>query len=240
MSKKYDNITKEFRLMMEKKVQLSSFKTALESISGFDSFKSDFCALQCQTKKIRSAKTHSKLVDIIKNYTTWFDCTLLKRIVEECVEKEDYDSFCICFKIYEEERRSYCRRGIFECPSYLFSKNKLQPNTRLFCLLVSDDKIQNFEQLDLFEGRLCSHFGISRFNLMLCSIGKGCIELIYLLPSCVHEALFPLNKEQLDGLATIGVTAICIGTSYESINTLQKIEDGTLNLKTSNKNNGEY
>ena len=109
----------------------------------------------------------------------------------------------------------------------------------LFCLIVSDDKIKDFKHLDVFEVDLCLKLEIEHFNLVLCSIGEGCIELVYLLPSCVHELLFPLNTKQLQGLAMIGVTEISMGTSYESIYTLQKKERGTLSLNTSSDNSGE-
>ena len=229
MSREFDKIRHNFVSMMEEKVHLLSFQRVMTRITGFDSFKRNICTLHDRKEEIRSATHHYNLVDIIEDYITWFNCTLLKEIVYECVqikelEKEDYDTFCKRFKQYEEARKSYCKRGIFECPSSLFLKNKKQlkpctPSMRLFCLIVNDDKIKTIEHLDLFEGCLCSQLGVKRINFILYSIGKGCIELIYLLPSCVHEALFPLNKKQVQRLSMIGVTAICIGTSYESINT---------------------
>ena len=229
MSREFDKIRNYFISMMEEKVHLLSLRTAMTRITGFDGSIQNICTLHDRKKEIRSAKEHNELVDIIEDYITWFNCTLLREIVYECVqikelEKEDYDTFCNCFKQYEEARKSYCRRGIFECPFSLFSKNKKQlkpctPSMRLFCLIVNDDKIKTIEHLDLFEGCLCLELGVKRINFILYSIGKGCIELVYLLPSCVHEALFPLNKKQLQGLSMIGVTAISIGESYESINT---------------------
>lgn len=246
MSKAFDHILKKFASMMKRKVDLKSFITVLKSITGFEGFKQGICTLHDKKEEIESAETHDKLVTIIENYISWFNCVLLKRIVDDCVEDKilennDYDTFCEWFQQYEDVRKSYCKRGIFECPANLFSKNKSQlQSCKLFCLIVNDGKIKNFENLEEFEGRLCKEFGIGRCNLVLCSIGKGCIELVYLLPSCVHEALFPLNKKQLELLTMIGVTEICTGTSYESISTLQKNKHGTSNLDTDKHNSGEY
>ena len=224
-------------------MDLMPFKSAMKRITGFRSYKLNICMLEDRTDEIDSAKDKNELVKIIKEYITWFNCDLLKEIVFECVqieklEHEDYRTFCHWLKQYEDARMLYCRRGIFECPNSLFSKNESK-GTKLFCLIVSDNKINNFEHLDIFEGGLCLELGIKRCNLIMCSIGKGCIELVYLLPSCVHELLFPLNAKQLQGLAMIGVTEISIGASYESINTLQNNEHGTLSLNTSSDNSGE-
>ncbi|KAL5469233.1 hypothetical protein EMCRGX_G030458 [Ephydatia muelleri] len=238
MSKAFDHILKKFASMMKTKVDLKSFITVLKSITGFEGFKQGICTLHDQKEEIESAETHDKLVTIIESYISWFNCVLLKRIVDDCVEdkileKEDYDTFCEWFQQYEDVRKSYCKRGIFECPANLFSKNKSQlQSCKLFCLIVNDGNIKNFENLEEFEGRVCKELGIGRCNLVLCSIGKGCIELVYLLPSCVHEALFPLNIKQLELFTMIGVAEICTGTSYESISTLQKNEHGTSNPYT--------
>ena len=243
MSRAFDKIRNSFVTMMEKKVDLMPFKSAMKRITGFRSYKLNICMLEDRTDEIDSAKDKNELVKIIKEYITWFNCDLLKEIVFECVqieklEHEDYRTFCHWLKQYEDARMLYCRRGIFECPNSLFPKNERKCK-KLFCLIVSDNKINNFEHLDAFEGGLCLELGIKRCNLIMCSIGKGCIELVYLLPSCVHELLFPLNAKQLQGLAMIGVTEISIGASYESINTLQNNEHGTLSLNTSSDNSGE-
>ena len=244
MTMQFDDFRREFASII-KKVDLVSLKTAMTGITSSKCFKRSIRAMHDRKKEIRNAKNYVDLLDIIENYVTWFNCTLLDTIALQCVKlkslkTKDYGTFCKHLKQYEEARMSYCKRGIFECPFSLFSKNKSQmQNTRLFCLLVDDDKIQDFEHLDVFEGNLASIIEIERFNLVICSIGKGCIELVYLLPSCVHELLFPLNTKQLQGLAMIGVTEISIGTSYESINTLLRNEHGTLSLNTSSDNSGE-
>ena len=250
MTMNFDDFRREFKSIITDKVGLRSLKTAMTGITSSKCFKRSIPALHDRKKEIRNAKNYNVLFDIIEDYITWFNCTLLNEIARQCfhlksLKKEDYDTFCKHLKQYEEARTSYCKNGIFECPSSLFSKNKsqMQPsmsNRNLFCLIVSDDKIKDFKHLDVFERHLCLELEIEHFNLVLCSIGEGCIELVYLLPSCVHELLFPLNTKQLQGLAMIGVTEISMGTSYESINTLQKNEHGTLNVNTSSDNSGEY
>ena len=179
---------------------------------------------------INAAESHNQLTEVIWNYITWFNCSLLKEIVDhscEQLKRSKVHMFSKFFYLYEKECMKYCKRNIFECPNILTSELRAVPIiSNIFCLIVNDSKKSNYkmsmEDIKLLLGKLIELFKIQNYDLILRSIGpgEGCLELVFLLPPNVHEKIFPLNKKQLEGLAKLRVMDVSTGDSYQSIDTL--------------------
>ena len=176
---------------------------------------------------IKAAGSHVDLTDVVWNYITWFDCSLLKDIVDRSCEQlklSKTNMFSKQFELYADYRAEYCKRKIFECPPLLTSEQNLGSIPfKKFCLKVGDGEKSMSSMIDIegFVEELRELFDI-KHNLILRCIAEGCLELVFLLSPCEHEKIFPLNTKHLKGLAKLGVTDVSTGDRYESINTLLK------------------
>ena len=51
-------------------------------------------------------------------------------------------------------------------------------------------------------------FGVKKYALKLCTVAMGCVELVYSMPLCIYNNVFPLNEDQYRDLTTLGVSEI--------------------------------
>ena len=177
---------------------------------------------------MKATGSHKDLTEVIWNYVTWFDCSLLKDIVDRSCERlkmSKENMFSKQFQLYEDKRAEYCKRKIFECPNLLTSEQNVGSIPfDCFYLVVGDGEkcMSSMTDIECFVEQLRDIFNIKNHNLILRSIAEGSLELMFLISPCVREKIFPLSKRHLERLAKLGVTDMSTGDKYESINTLLK------------------
>lgn len=220
----FDDFRINFEYLIEQ-IPLLKFKKAATSITGYYSLKTNIPMLHDRKVEIRKAESHEEVMDIINEYITWFDCRLLKSIMDSKILDSHLNlsarsNFDKELKLYEEKRQLFCKRRIFECPALSIQSNKASKSLKIFCLLTDEGNKTSMNDIEIFLGKLILVLNIQPHNLILHTISKGCIELVLLLPSCVHKMIFPLNEKQLKEFAMLGVTDICTDNSYESISSL--------------------
>ena len=196
---------------------MESFKDIMIGIRGTKGVK----MFQKHKEDIHKAQHHSDLLEIIYNYMSWYNYELLKHVMELCTNEISIDrspaetdrnmaKFTEIFSEYESKLVEYYRRRVFECPQLSGVRVNEEEYLKYFVLKVDKD----FKHLTL--GELHDHIQpnlqiileIYPHALHLRSVNEGCTELVYIIPRCLHEAVFPLSKEQWQELLALGVTNV--------------------------------
>ena len=85
--------------------------------------------------------------------------------------------------------------------------------TTFLVLKVTEDQLSTVnmvsaEKIALFTAELMKPFEIQEYVMNLHTVGKGCMELVYSLPQCITNELFPLNEDRCNNLAMLGVMEV--------------------------------
>ena len=76
---------------------------------------------------------------------------------------------------------------------------------------IDSTNYKKIVELKLFECLLSKVLKVHMHELKLCSVKDGCIEMIFLIPIFVQEAIFPLSTEQEATLKELGVIKLLCG-----------------------------
>ena len=209
---KYRHVVLKFRTWMKDNVSIEDYRIILSNIPG--TIRKDVPMLKDRWKEIKAAD-HSDCSVILSDYYTWFNCSILKQVLEDAkiithihVDPTDILS---ALQSYTEEVHKYCTRSIFECPP--LSNLSSTKGTTYFILKLEGPKVLDYktiaaEEVKSFEATLMISLNIPEYALKLCTVAEGCVELVYSVPLCIYSVLFPLNEEQWKHLITLGVTEI--------------------------------
>ena len=197
----------KFNTWMKDNVSVEVYRDILFNIPG--TIRKEVPMLQDRRKEIKVAD-HLECSLILSDYYTWFNCSVLKIVLEDAKNLTQKDPIDILSFVqsYTEEVHKYCKRNIFECPP----PSPMSPTkgTTYFSLKVEkyqslDPKIFTAEEIQLFEATLMTSLNIEQYALKLCTVADGCVGLVYSVPLCIYSILFPLNEEQWKLLIKHGV-----------------------------------
>ena len=160
-------------------------------------------------KAAESSGTHipnelEKMKRMIEDHSTFFDF----RLVEYMIELDGLEEDKHRLTKYKESFEHYLRRRTFECCSE-FGPNNVPNTTELRVKLESD--YCKLIDLKLLQCRLSLILDVSVHTLQLCSFKEGCIELLFVIPNPVQEAIFPLSSEQEEALLAEDVIRLSCG-----------------------------
>ena len=153
---------------------------------------------------------------LLSDYHTWFNCSVLEQVLEDAKHETKNNPIEVKSKLqsYTEEVHSYCKRNIFECPPQ--SSMSLTNGTKTYCIVkvnnhqLFDEKKFTADEIQLVEAKIIQLFKLKQYTLKLCTVGMGCMELVYSMPLCIYAELFPLNEYQCRNLTTVGVSEITV------------------------------
>ena len=210
ISKEHRHMIHKFKTWMKENVSVEDYRDILFNIPG--TIRKEVPMLQDRRKEIKVAD-HLECSLILSDYYTWFNCSVLKIVLEDAKNStlKDPTDILSVLQSYTEEVHKYCKRNIFECPP----PSCMSPikGTTYFSLKVEkyqvlDQKTFTAEEIQLFEATLMTSLNIEQYALKLCTVAEGCVELVYSVPLCIYSVLFPLNEEQWKLLTTLGVTEL--------------------------------
>ena len=100
---------------------------------------------------------------------------------------------------------------MFECPTKIGPTHT--PNNKELHVKVEFD-YSKLVELKQFQCRLSLILEVSVHVLRISSIKEGCIQLTFLIPSFVQEAIFPLSAEQEAALKELGIIQLSCDNYY--------------------------
>ena len=162
-----------------------------------------------RVQEIAAAKSYLECFVILSHYYSWFDCSILETVATSSIK--DSSEFLSSLRSYTDQLHNYCKRNIFESPA-----PSLMSSTKGITFLVlkltgdqwSNAKMVTADKIQRFKAELMKTFETPNNALNLCTVGNGCVELVYSIPLCIYNELFPLNEDQCKSLPMLGVTEV--------------------------------
>ena len=152
--------------------------------------------------ELRNANTFDDIIEVLGKKWSWFHYSLLKKIINVCCHGHPDALPMQQLQLYEDEFRKYCNRRVFECRLPIEEYSSGDP------VLVMKFVIDacHLQLLKLNEVKLeISYILNAERELKLLTIADGCTKLFFSLPKSIASKVFPLNSEQEELLAKIGI-----------------------------------
>ena len=201
--------SKVYESLLKQNVSVDRLVGHLLSLHAFDPVYKDSQKpiFQAFFQKLRNAGSIEDVLFIIKDYISFFNYHVIKHIVEGLGTDQDK----VELQNYEKEFVEYSKRRIYECPPDYAPKSD---GDHADLVLTVDSVYEDFtvKELKNFEYRLSRIFCVSQQSVLrLCKVEKGCLQLIFQIPSFVQQEIFPLSTEQERALAAEGVMKLTCG-----------------------------
>ena len=192
-------------------MQLSEVLMELNAFLVHERHKNKPILAECMDE-IENAKDVHHVFKILRPYGSFFDCSVIEHIVQSplCTHEDRKR-----LGKYKEKLNAYCQRSIYECPH--FATPNQEPKFRNLVMKIDDDIESTFtiKALDAFCNRVAKSLNLKGHTLHLCSVKKGCLELIFQVPSFVTDIIFPLSHEQKMELEKLHIQRIeCNGIQF--------------------------
>ena len=111
-------------------------------------------------------------------------------------------------KKYKTDFEHYIKRRTFVCPIDIGSTDV--PSCTKMIVKVEHD-YDTLVELKQFQCQLSVILDVSIHVLRLCSVKEGCLQLLFVIPTYVREAIFPLSAKQVIELKELGVIELSCG-----------------------------
>ena len=171
--------------------------------------------LEDRYDELRRAEDIAGVFVILRDYSSFFNHDLIAFIVDIVGTEKDQQNLAS----YREKFAAYCKRHVFECPSFSEKSNKLTS----FVLKVdqrmslSESGIFTAESLLHFKSKVAEMFDVTKYSLKLCSVQEGCLEIHFQTPSHIMDVILSrLDGKRLD-LCRLGIQKVCFGDNVVSI-----------------------
>lgn len=194
--------------LIKQQITVKELSRVLRDLRAFQPSRPDTPLFRDKFNEIKAAEDIDDVFDILADYVSFFNFHITEHIVENLGTPDDKR----LLSDYKTELESYCKRNIFECPSYSAPKQGVAE------LVMKVEGIEKHNMKHLAE--LISHvskvISVSQHTLQLCSVEKGCVQLNFQLPDFVKYYIFPLVEEQMSQLKMMGIILlVCDKWRYE-------------------------
>ena len=153
-------------------------------------------------EELEAADSINKVFKILRGYWSFFSYHIIEFIIHELGTPEDKERL----KSYAAKLDEYSKRSVFECPS--FSSTKRDQANLIVKLEGVRLEVYTTKHLQVFQSRISNIIKVSKYTLQLCTVEKGCLQLIFQMPHFVKEVIFPLSDSQKAALQAEGVTRL--------------------------------
>ena len=137
----------------------------------------------------------------LRDYFSFFNYHIIDQIITELGTEEDKQEL----QKYKDDFQVYAKRRIYECLPQ-FGPVSETDHADVFVKVDSHYESYTVVELQDFQNRLCELFHISSQGILrLCRVEKGCLQLMFQVPSFVQQTIFPLSSEQERDLVAAGV-----------------------------------
>ena len=166
---------------------------------------------------IRVAKIHDKSLQlssvqsvdeaftILAESMSFFNHKLLAIIIKQLGDECDKQRLVK----YSEEFDLYCKRKIFEVDPDTWEGSERLPEAlegrQLFAVVVSGSMIETLGDTELVLETLADVLDIQPAALHIHRIDEGSVILVFSVPSCIADEIFPLPQEKITLLKAKGI-----------------------------------
>ena len=145
--------------------------------------------------EISKSKDLAGLIECLRNYSSWYNYRLMKRVAEEFAGDDgkklitDYEA---------DLRKHYANLISFQCPDFTLEEGIPPGYTRLIVKVDWDFMFTNLQDVATFEVNLADVLELEPYVFQLRSVEEGCVRLEWALPAALepHVAEIMCEKEE--------------------------------------------
>ena len=161
----------------------------------------------CLGSELPKAETVDDIMEIVRDYSSFFDYHMLENIIENLGGEQDRKNLAQ----YLEEFAEYAERKVFECPRELGTMNE-DGCANVFVTLDESYDDCTVSSLNNFKRDLQTILKIpSDVVMTLCRLEPGSLKLTFQIPLFIQQSVFPLSDDQEAALTKKGVTQLSCG-----------------------------
>ena len=208
-----------YKYMNSKEVPVNELKTFLRGLGRLNTIYEDEKDQPTISKDLKNALTIDDIMDIIWSYCSFFNFSLIKKIVDKLEQlhgfKPRLEEYKQAFTKYAEHKLVYC------CPSGIGLNTETIEAAKIFVKL--DDAYKNCQMIHLETLRedLCQIFRIPLEIFPLDGVQPGCVCVVFQVPEYMKKEIFPLSEKQIIALRELNYdkiqiySVVCSEYSYD-------------------------
>ena len=192
------------------RVSVMELSNRLNNLGSYRPTRNPKPLLQNQQDEIKKAENVEKVFSVLGDYYSFFNYGVIEKVISWFGTQDDKERL----QTYTEHFKIFCKRRTFECPSNIYGHPAGKGKTDLVVKVeeswdpTEGCSLENVLRLRTSLGKILE---VESETLYLRRIDKGCVELLFQVPSFVEEDIFPLQVEQERSLASIGVSRLTCG-----------------------------
>ena len=196
-------------------VTVKILSARVASLSAYNPVLAHKPLLRDHLEEIGRCTTVNEVFFVLQKYYmySFFNYGVIQRIINWFPTPDDERRL----KEYTNDFKEFCKRRTFECPPDIFGH--ICENKSILVAKIED----NWDPQEETQGKvldwvfqlqnsLAKILQVETETLYICRIDKGCVELLFTVPSFVEEDIFPLSVEQERALAGIEVAKLTCGS----------------------------
>ena len=212
----FNTLFTKVRLFFNTKgIGMDDFVLYLEKVPGYTT------AMPLFSTKIPDLRRASNLTDIFRivaDHCSWFNHSFLDNVIETfCSDNREITK---AYKKYRAHLHRYCKNRVKELPPKSRFGHGGRNDKQMFIKVDKKWEEIRLEQLEEVVTNLARIMKVSRPTLQLSSAEIGCVQLTFLVPSYIRDAVFPLTTEQEVSMRKMGVIDLQCGTYHFSYQVL--------------------
>ena len=158
-------------------------------------------------KELKAADTVYDIFLVLNDYFSFFNYQLIEHIIKALGTRNDKAKL----RRYKQDFNKYAKRRIFECLPEFGAVSKADC-ADVFVKVDSLYDNYTIAQIERFRLKISEILHVSSKGILhLCRVDKGCLQLMFQVPSFVQQEIFPLSGEQEESLAAMGVIKLICG-----------------------------
>ena len=158
-------------------------------------------------KELKTANTIDDTFQVLNDYFSFFNYQLIEHIINKFGTEDDKANL----QKYKEDFNRYAKRRIFECLPE-FGPVSDADHADIFVKLDSQYDNYKVAQIKRFRQKLSGILYVSSQGILrLCRVDKGCLQLMFQVPTFVQQVIFPLSREQEKALVAVNVIKLTCG-----------------------------
>ena len=150
--------------------------------------------------EVKKLRTVAKLFSVLPEDASLLEYHVFEDIAEELNLNEGKDKV----HEYKQQLDTFCKRGIFECPS--FSPTNKANHSNMILIHRNHSKMC-IQDLIMLQDQVCGVLSVVSNTLCLCVVSRAQmdnIQIIFRIPNFVKDVLNPLSAEQQNSLRQLG------------------------------------
>ena len=158
--------------------------------------------------KLKEARSILDVFSALRPYTSFFHYDIIEILIHKFGTQEDK----VLLEEYVKSFNLYCERSVFQVPQCVFHNNfnikKKDVTVKAFKYDNDNVATPSLGDVKTVCRKIAKILGIEVWSLQLCSVEKGCVCLLFWIPSRVADKVFPVSPTQQADFNQLGIRVL--------------------------------